>query len=86
MSQAESSASLLPMQYSFLTTQIPQGAMQQLLGDSMSAYGDDNTRQYGFLGGVGRTVVLGLDEVARVIRDVGAELGRRGKRLRHEIR
>jgi hypothetical protein len=86
MSQAESSASLLPMQYSFLTTQIPQGAMQQLLGDSMSAYGDDTTRQYGFLGGVGRTVVLGLDEVARVIRDVGAELGRRGKRLRHEIR
>ncbi|KLT40277.1 hypothetical protein CC85DRAFT_322125 [Cutaneotrichosporon oleaginosum] len=77
MSQADSSASLLPMQSSFLTTQIPQGAMQQLLGDSMSAYGDDNARQYGFLGGVGRIVVLGLDEVARVIRDVGAELGRR---------
>ncbi|BEI86684.1 hypothetical protein CcaverHIS002_0700300 [Cutaneotrichosporon cavernicola] len=77
MSQADSSVSLLPMQYSFVTTQIPQGAIQQLSGDSMSTYGDDTTRHYGFLGGVGRTVVLGLNEVARVIRDVGAELGRR---------
>ncbi|GMK54845.1 hypothetical protein CspeluHIS016_0114310 [Cutaneotrichosporon spelunceum] len=77
LGQADSSISLLPMQYSFLTTQIPPGAIQQLVGDSMSGYGDDTTRLYGFLGGVGCTVALGLDEVARVIRDVGAELGRR---------
>lgn len=79
MTQSDSIASLLPMQYSFLTTQIPQGAAQQLLADTSSTYGDDVTRQYGFLAGLGRSVVLGLDEVARAIRDVGSELGRRGK-------
>lgn len=47
--------------------------------DNMSTVGIDELRQYGFLGGAGRNVVLGLDEVARVIRDVGAELAKRCK-------
>lgn len=35
-------------------------------------------RPYGFLGGIGRKVVLGIEEVGRVVRDVGKELERRG--------
>jgi hypothetical protein len=40
---------------------------------------------YGYLGGVGKNIVLGVDEVARVIRDVGSELQRRGESTPHTI-
>lgn len=64
------------LQCSFLTTHVPIHSQSILSNDTLS---EESTRPYGFLGGVGRNVVLGLDEVARVIRDVGAELQRRGE-------
>lgn len=67
------STTLLPGAFVFLPTQVPIGAHSTL----QAVPGEDTIRQYGFLGGLGRTIVLGVDEVARVIRDVGAELGRR---------
>lgn len=70
--ESESHASLLPY-YAFLPTQVPLGANSTL----DNVHGEDAIRQYGFLHGIGRNVVLSVDDVARVIRDVGSELGRR---------
>lgn len=72
-----SAASLLPQTFAFLSTNVPLSAQSFMSNDNMSTLGADEIRQYGFLGGAGRNVVLGLDEVARVMRDVGAELARR---------
>ena len=36
-------------------------------------------RPYGILAGVGSKIILGIEEVGKVIKDVGAELEKRGK-------
>ncbi|WOO79409.1 uncharacterized protein LOC62_02G002931 [Vanrija pseudolonga] len=78
LTPSASAQTLLPLQYSFLTTNVPLSAQTFVASDSASVTEDPNApRPYGFLGGAGKNVILGLDEVARIIRDVGAELGRR---------
>lgn len=71
---------LLPSKYSFLPTSIPPSSSSNSI-DSFAYSTDEGTtlRHYGFLGGVGAGVVLGVEDVAVVLRDVGDELQRRGE-------
>ncbi|KAL7424843.1 hypothetical protein Q5752_000528 [Cryptotrichosporon argae] len=71
---------LLPPKFVFLSTKLPPSAPTVNSVDSFAYGSDEHTakRDYGFLQSVGKDVVLGLDEVARVIREVSAELGSRG--------
>jgi len=48
-------------------------------GTYLSTTSDGELRQYGVLGGIGKDVVLGIEDVANMLRDVGNELQRRGK-------
>ncbi|WWD20031.1 hypothetical protein CI109_104504 [Kwoniella shandongensis] len=71
---------LLPPKYTFLPTHIPAHSSSANSIDSFSYSTDDGTthRQYGFLGGVGSKITLGVEDVGRIIKDVGEELIRRG--------
>ncbi|WVQ96362.1 hypothetical protein IAU59_003467 [Kwoniella sp. CBS 9459] len=73
---------LLPPKYTFLSTRIPPTSTNAANNSVDSfAYEYDEAiglRQYGFLGGVGGKVTLGLCDVGRVIHVVGDELIRRG--------
>ena len=68
----------MPPKYTFLPTRISTVAGSTSVDSFLYAAEDvSGLRAYGFLGGVGAKVVLGLDEVAKVLDDVGKELGRR---------
>ncbi|OCF39995.1 hypothetical protein I317_06192 [Kwoniella heveanensis CBS 569] len=73
---------LLPLKYSFLPTRIPTNTTNAANNSVDSfAYEHDEViglRQYGFLGGIGGKVTLGLSDVGRVVKIVGDELIKRG--------
>ncbi|WVF68828.1 hypothetical protein IAT40_003601 [Kwoniella sp. CBS 6097] len=73
---------LLPPKYTFLPTRIPPPTINAANNsvDSFACEHDEvvGLRQYGFLGGIGWKVSLGLSDVGRVIQIVGDELIRRG--------
>lgn len=69
-------------QYSFLPTYLPHSTSSDNSIDS-TRYSDpeirgQHQRTYGFLGGLGAKVVLGLDDVRQVVIDISRELGERG--------
>ncbi|ORX38018.1 hypothetical protein BD324DRAFT_608403 [Kockovaella imperatae] len=70
---------LLDQRYTFLPTRVSSMSHSVSL-DSFLYSAEDvvGIRPYGFLGGVGSKVVVGLEDVSKVIHDVGRELGRRG--------
>lgn len=72
---------LLPPKYTFLPTHTPSETPSSNSIDSFAYSSDDITgsRPYGILGGTGSKVTLGLEDVGKVVRDVGAELDRRGQ-------
>lgn len=79
MSSSPSEQSLLPGPPTFLPTTVPLSATQAITSVDAGRSAEGSGRPYGFLAAVGRNVVLGVDEVARIIREVGSELSRRGK-------
>ena len=83
---ATESPPILPPKYTFAPTRLPTITAANSI-DSF-AYSQDeatNPRCYGFLGGIGAKVTLGLDEVGGVVRVVGKELERRGERGRRMV-
>lgn len=72
--------SQIPPKYSFLPTSIPPHTGSDNSIDSFKYSSDDITglRPYGFLGGIGSKIVLGLEDAGRAVRVVGAEIIRRG--------
>lgn len=77
MSSSPSEQSLLPGPPAFLPTTVPLSATQAITSVDAGRSAESSGRPYGFLAAVGRNVILGIDEVARIIREVGAELSRR---------
>jgi hypothetical protein len=71
----------LPPKYSFLPLHIPSETPSSNSIDSFAYSSDEVTslRPYGILAGVGSKIILGIEEVGKVIKDVGAELEKRGK-------
>ena len=71
----------LPPKYSFLPLHIPSETPSSNSIDSFAYSSDEVTslRPYGILAGVGSKIILGIEEVGKVIRDVGAELEKRGE-------
>ncbi|WVO13648.1 hypothetical protein L204_101269 [Cryptococcus depauperatus] len=69
----------LPLKYSFCPTYIPPYTSSENSIDSFSYSATDVTGlpSYGFLGGIGSRITLGLGDVGRVILEVGGELERR---------
>ncbi|WRT69392.1 uncharacterized protein IL334_006376 [Kwoniella shivajii] len=76
----DNSPPLLPAKFTFLPTHIPPHTTSSNSVDSFSYTSDDVTgmRQYGFLGGIGPKVVLGLKEVGYILDVLCQELNRRG--------
>ncbi|OCF77681.1 hypothetical protein I204_01679 [Kwoniella mangroviensis CBS 8886] len=76
----DGSPPLLPPKFTFLPTHIAPHTTSNNSVDSFSYHSDEVTglRQYGFLGGVGGKVTLGLTEVGQVLKKVSKELIRRG--------
>ncbi|WVR08331.1 hypothetical protein IAU60_005384 [Kwoniella sp. DSM 27419] len=68
---------LLPIKYAFLPTCVPPDPSWNATGGSGHST-DEETRQYGFLGGVGAKVALGIDDVGQVLDAAGKELVARG--------
>jgi hypothetical protein len=71
----------LPPKYSFLPLHIPSETPSSNSIDSFAYSSDEVTslRPYGILAGVGSKIILGIEEVGKVIKDVGAESEKRGK-------
>ncbi|ORY34991.1 hypothetical protein BCR39DRAFT_462229 [Naematelia encephala] len=66
---------ILPPKYTFAPTWLPSAQTDFTSNDEDDELG---SRSYGCLGGVGAKVTLSIDEVGKVLRDVGDELMRRG--------
>lgn len=79
MTASPSEQSLVPGPAAFLPTTVPSSAAQAMASLDSGRSAEGSGRPYGFLAAIGRNVILGIDEVARVIREVGAELARRCK-------
>jgi hypothetical protein len=75
----------LPPKYSFLPTHVPSETPSSNSIDSFAYSTDEVTslRRYGVLAEVGSKLILGLEEVGKVIKEVGAELEKRGKLYSH---
>ncbi|WVQ79533.1 hypothetical protein IAT38_001632 [Cryptococcus sp. DSM 104549] len=78
--RSPTSPPLLPPKHAFLPTHIPPHTPSDNSVDSFHYSDADVTglRAYGFLGGVGSKIVLGVEDVGRVVKDVGEEIERRG--------
>ena len=70
----------LPPKYTFLPLHIPSSTPSSNSIDSFAYSSDEVTslRPYGILAGLGSKIILGIEEVGKVIKDVGAELEKRG--------
>lgn len=75
----------LPPKFTFLPTYLPTRTGSdnsvdsfKYSSDDVKALGAGEEVKYGFLGGVGKGVVLGLEDVREVVSDVAAELESRG--------
>jgi hypothetical protein len=78
---SESAPPALPPKYSFLPLHLPSSTASSNSIDSFAYSSDEVTslRPYGILAGLGCKIILGIEEVGQVIKDVGAELEKRGK-------
>jgi hypothetical protein len=73
----------IPSKFTFAPTRIPPKSSSSSNSIDSFAYAHDegtSLRSYGFLAGVGAEVVLSVEDVGKVVKDVGAELAKRGER------
>ncbi|WWC93117.1 uncharacterized protein L201_008084 [Kwoniella dendrophila CBS 6074] len=79
-SPPDDSPPLLPPKFTFLPTHIAPHTTSSKSVDSFSYHSDEVTglRQYGFLGGIGSKVTIGLSQAGKLLESVSAELIERG--------
>lgn len=70
-------APAIPTKYTFLSTYVPPDPLSPNSIDTLSY--DSVLRPYGLLGGIGSKAVLGLEDLAWIVSEVGGELEKRGE-------